>query len=165
MKLTFIGINTPIPEGDLLELGNFTGNKNIPKLEYLVPSQEILYTFSDDAIYADYVLRYDAPFRDLMSIIYRLYENKDVNILYNDTFSEGAVVVELLRAFIFARYDIVSNVCADALDLSCRVDCEFSVKGLYNLDLDKDRYIMLIKGLKEFIHLPIRPEATMLYRR
>lgn len=97
-----------------------------------------------DIGYANYIMCDDYRFMNFMSIIYPLYEGKTVFILvYNSDFFD--ILNESLSKFIQQRYGYISNEVHDKEDLDSLISGGFSINGLYNLDMDKKRFIDIIE--------------------
>lgn len=94
-----------------------------------------------DMNYANYILNTEKIFFEFMKkiIMPLYYDNKSVYILI----SKGNVFDELtesLQKFIQQRYGLISNNINDAEDYEYLEDADFSILGLYNLDIDKEKY-------------------------
>lgn len=141
MYLAFYDLGMPIRE-DTEVLLDTTGYLNsIKQLRYLFPVVPANTNF--DFFYMDYILRYDFPFVDLMNIIYPLYESKSVGVVYNPSANMYLEQLEALIKVIQTRYGIYSSRIMDVIDLDYPIDTDFTIQGLYNLDIDKARFIDL----------------------
>ncbi len=149
MKLTFIPypLQPPVDTEVLIDLTGMIAN--CKHLSSIIPSGSVM-------DFANFLLAYSPPFLDLMEIIYPLYESKNVTVVYNGNSWEQVYFVDAFSYFLYERYDLVSNIANDIGDYPYLQDTEFSVKGLYNLDLDKDRATKMTHGLVPYVPLPIQ---------
>ena len=101
-----------------------------------------------DINYANYVLSNDAAFIDLMKIIYLQYENNNDKLIYVlVNFDEiRDIITESLIKLIQQRYGINACIVKEYEDFDTLEDSEFDINGLYNLDQDKERYVLLINS-------------------
>lgn len=152
MKLVFIPYQIPLqvpPETDvIIDLTGWINNCKHPKA--IIPE-------GNAYILNDYILNYSPPFLDLMDIVFPLYESKNVTVVYDGCKWEHICFIDTFEFFMYTRYDIVSNNINNIEDFPYLVDTDFSVRGLYNLDIDKDRAIKLTHGLIPYVPLPTTP--------
>lgn len=141
MYLAFYDLGMPIREDTEVLLDTTRYLDKVKQLHYLFPVVPADTNF--DFFYMDYILRYDFPFMDLMNIIYPLYESKSVGVIYNPSANMYLEQLEALIKIIQTRYGIVSSRMMDIVDLEYPIDTDFSIQGLYNLDMDKARFIEL----------------------
>ena len=82
-------------------------------------------------------------FMELMKIIYNLYLHNHVYILVyqSDTFD---IVTESLMKLIQQRYGYNYQMINDISDIDYYDDSSFSVPGLYNYDIDQERYMQIM---------------------
>ena len=101
-----------------------------------------------DINYANYILTNDEAFIDLMKIIYLQYENNNDMLIYIvvDFDDIRDVITESLIKFIQQRYGINSSIIKEYEDFDTVEDSEFDINGLYNLDQDKERYVLLVNS-------------------
>lgn len=95
-----------------------------------------------DMMYAEYIIQNDGPFIELMKIIMAIYSGKNVIILS----SKGNIyefVAESLQKFIQQRYSLTSYVVNELDDWDYVEDTMFNIRGVYNLDIDKERFTYL----------------------
>ena len=87
----------------------------------------------------------DFTFMELMKIIIPIYEGKDVYIVVSRS-PYFDMITESLTKFIQVRYSIISQYVYDFDDLDfIDMDLSFTnIQGLYNLDVDKERFSRLI---------------------
>ena len=84
----------------------------------------------------------------------------NVFVLVNGTkgdYSEYAV--ESLIKFIQQRYGIISNVLESEEDFDTLVEHDFSLTGLYNLDIDKEKFNILTSDPVKLMKLISEIEA------
>lgn len=92
-----------------------------------------------DIMYANYIIQNDAPFMELMKIIMPLYYGRDVFILS----TSGSIydfISESLQKFIQQRYSLISYTVNELSDWEYVEDTMFNIHGVYNLDIDKERF-------------------------
>ena len=95
-----------------------------------------------DLNYANYILTNENAFTQMMHIVYSLYEGKNIFVMVgNGDYRE--YLTDSLIKFIQQRYGYNSYIINEIDDLLAVTDSEFSIQGLYNLDQDKERYVML----------------------
>lgn len=93
-----------------------------------------------DLMYANFILNDDFYFMELMKIIMRVYEGKNVLLLIHESLE---FVTESLMKFINGRYGLVPLIVTCEEDLEEIKESNFSINGLYNLDIDKNRFSKL----------------------
>ena len=101
-----------------------------------------------DIAYAKYILENDKAFACLMKIIYSEYEkSSDGIITYIMVESDDIrnIVTESLIKLIQQRYGINSNIVNELEDWDYVEASNFTITGLYNLDIDKERYSELLQ--------------------
>lgn len=125
------------------------GYINLTKL--IPPNQLGLFTGRDfDLAYANYLMSNDFIFKEFFDIVWSLYSGKDVYIIISDDdWSEN--LVESLLKLIQQRYGY------NATKINCEEDYWFAFNsknlsefnpsyGILNLDIDKDRYTMIVES-------------------
>lgn len=130
---------------------NFTTMKEgYESLQTLIPPNQIghLDGYEFDVTYMKYIMSNDYVFMWFFRIIYNLYIGKDVFLLSSeDDWSEN--LIESLLKLVQQRYGINGiNIVTDEdyIDASVHSIVEFAPGyGLYNLDIDKDRFLNLIE--------------------
>lgn len=161
MKLYIVDVGLPIPaEVDTIldTTGFYRDDDRIGQVENLFPAFVDSAILDFDKWYWDYLLVYDFPFVNLMKIVYPLYEGKSVAVYYDPVAGIYNDYMESLLKFLTLRYDLLGNRIQSPVDYETAVDCEFSVKGLYNLDLDKDRLVALqMSGAFRWSNVPQQP--------
>lgn len=124
------------------------------KLNNLIPPNNIgVFTDRDfDIVYANYIMNNDAVFTEFFQIIYNLYIGKDVLIIYSPTYEWTENILESLLKLIQQRYGYNAvRIDSDEDYIYARNDCIFSFApgyGIYNLDIDKDRFSYLIESYR-----------------
>lgn len=137
-----------IPDIPLHILNLSSYKEGIEKLNLLPPTNGTL-PFKDekefDIAYANYIMSNDFTFMELMKIIIPIYEGKDVYIVVSRS-PYFDMITESLTKFIQVRYSIISQYVYDFDDLDfIDMDLSFTnIQGLYNLDVDKERFSRLI---------------------
>lgn len=137
-----------IPDIPLHILNLSSYKEGIEKLNLLPPTNGTL-PFKDekefDIAYANYIMANDFTFMELMKIIIPIYEGKDVYIVVSRS-PYFDMITESLTKFIQVRYSIISQYVYDFNDLEfIDMDLSFAnIQGLYNLDVDKERFSRLI---------------------
>jgi hypothetical protein len=131
----------------LLEFGARLRNLAPPLHTIILPGETL--DFRDektfDLKYAQYLMNSDAAFYDLMRLVYSLYSNSSIFVIISR--SEYAdIITESLIKFIQQRYGYNSNFIQESEDLDYLVESSFSVPGLYNLDIDKKRFVNMCAG-------------------
>lgn len=109
-----------------------------------------------DLMYMNYLLSDEIAFSQLMMIIYNLYIGVDVLIMIGETDIKYMVAESLLK-FIQQRYGYNGYIINEALDVEFLNEGSFTIQGLYNLDIDKERYspiLLEMEKLKNTIHNP-----------
>ena len=109
-----------------------------------------------DLMYMNYLLSDDIAFSQLMMIIYNLYIGVDVLIMIGETDIKYMVAESLLK-FIQQRYGYNGYIINEASDVEFLNEGSFTIQGLYNLDIDKERYspiLLEMEKLKNTIHNP-----------
>lgn len=116
---------------------------------HLLPPTDGTLPFKDekefDIAYANYIMANDYTFIELMKIMISLYEGKDVYIVVSRS-PYLDMITESLTKFIQVRYHYIAQEINSEEDLEY-LDYESSfndVQGLYNLDIDKERFSKLI---------------------
>ena len=111
---------------------------------YLLPPQELAVHYNDektfDLLYAQTIINDNFCFMELMKVIIPLYEGKNVLLLISESLEN---VTESLMKFIQGRYGIISYIVENESDLETLKESDFSINGLYNLDIDKERFSRL----------------------
>lgn len=93
-----------------------------------------------DMQYAKFLLENQAAFIDLMAIVLPIYEGKSVYIIAGDDEYKELISESLLK-FIQQRYGIQSVIMETLEDIpDYYEEVRISLEGIYNLDLDKERY-------------------------
>lgn len=128
---------------------NLTSSKEgLYRINLIPPFGDQLYSKDFDMLYANYLLQNDNAFLELMEkIVYPLYNGKSVYITVSSCLDEFDYISESLQKFIQARYGIVSNNINDIEDLNYLQESNFSIDGLYNLDIDKERFSVMCYNL------------------
>lgn len=109
-----------------------------------------------DLMYMNYLLSDEIAFSQLMMIIYNLYIGVDVLIMIGETDIKYMVAESLLK-FIQQRYGYNGYIINEASDVEFLNEGSFTIQGLYNLDIDKERYspiLLEMEKLKNTIHNP-----------
>lgn len=165
MKLYVVNVGVPIASDVEVVLDSTGLIEGAPQLTHLFPAFANVMDFTFDQWYWDYLLKYDYPFMDLMRIIYPLYEGKNVALIYNPIAGMYNDYIESLLKFITCRYDILGNRIQIPEDNDVANESDFSIRGLYNLDLDKNRMLSLqMNGAYSWSDIPT-PEIRTFYKK
>lgn len=127
---------------------NFTSFKEgIDKLNLLPSFQGDIFNGDSkqfDIAYASEIMNNNNMFYEFMaSIILPVYNNINVYILISEGFDNIDYVVESLQKLIQSRYGLISNNVYNVIDIEYLTECNFTMDGLYNLDVDKDRFAVI----------------------
>lgn len=111
----------------------------------LLPQSSLKYDIKEfDLEYYNYIMNNDNVFFELMKVITPLYNGQNVFLLIG----EGEVydfVAESLQKMIQQRYGINSYFINDKEDYEDIKDkTNFSIQGLYNFDIDKEKYTNML---------------------
>ena len=127
----------------LLELGIRVNNLYPP----LYKSDGLMMDIYDERMfdqwYADYLMSNNAAFIDMMSIVYDLYNGINVLILIGKNDYKD-IITESFAKFIQQRYGYNSNMLNDSDDWYYMKESSFTIQGIYNLDIDKERFVNMI---------------------
>lgn len=90
-----------------------------------------------------YIYDNDNIFMEFSKIFMSLYYDKDVVLLA--TRDEGIFddILESLLKLVQQRFGVTASFVEDINDVDCIEESEFSIQGLYNLDMDKERFMLL----------------------
>lgn len=117
-----------------------------PKLDIL-PINNVQYEDERDfdMQYFNWIFSNDYIFKRFFSIINLLYMGHKVILLVSNS-DEYNVSIYSLMKMIQQRYGYISTYINDVSDIQFidNSNSEFSFHGLYNLDMDKERYIHLL---------------------
>lgn len=123
------------------------------ELKCLMPPNSLGYlTDRDfDIAYANYILGNDNLFVQFFQIIYNLYIGKDVYIIVNN--DDWAVNLDQsIFKLIQQRYGVnavLVNSEEDYIFAKMTMDCDFNKGyGIYNLDIDKERFSYLVETFR-----------------
>lgn len=99
-----------------------------------------------DIKYANYLMANDKAFIDIMKIVYNLYLGYDVFCISDigDEFNE--LFVESILKFIQQKYGFDGQIIGSLEDFLYTQDSTFTLQGLYNLDIDKERFTILCQS-------------------
>lgn len=111
-----------------------------PPMSVYNPEEQVF-----DMNYANFLLNNDVAFYDLMQIVLNLYDGRNIYILYNIDDDYNELIAESLLKFIQQRYGYNYYIIQSYEDLdfiiSNDTNSNFTINGIYNLDIDKKRYI------------------------
>lgn len=124
------------------------------RLPNLIPPNKIGH-FVDrdfDIAYANYIMSNDTVFCEFFQIIYNLYIGKDVFIMYSQNEDWAENILESLLKLIQQRYGynaVRIDSDEDYIYARNNVLSDFDKSyGLYNLDIDKERFTYLIENYR-----------------
>lgn len=145
MKLVFTDYNCLTEEilNDWIILNLNSFKEGFERLNLLPPFGLEYGDKNFDLAYADYIINNDGPFIELMKIIMAIYSGKDVVILTNSNNDIYDFVSESLQKFIQQRYSLISYNVYDIEDWQYVEDTMFNIRGVYVLDMDKERFSYL----------------------
>lgn len=108
-----------------------------------------------DINYANFLLNDSNTFCDLMKIIINLYHGNNVYIIYHTDDEYNELIAESLLKFIQQRYGYNHYIIHTYEDLDFiinnSINSNFTINGIYNLDIDKKRYTEInIKGNESY---------------
>ncbi len=101
-----------------------------------------------DIMYMQYLLSDEAAFKQLMLIIYNLYLGKNVFIMIGET-DVKYMIAESLIKLILERYGYVGYIVNEASDVEFLNEGSFTIQGLYNLDIDKERFSPILLEMEK----------------
>lgn len=126
-----------------------------PRFKYLMPYNKLgFYDSRDfDLAYYNYLFENDNVFKEFFDIIFELYSGKDVFILVDQSMDWSENIAESLFKVIQQRYGynaIQINSFDDYINFQNNSDIpQFNPTfGLYNLDIDKERYTSMIESAR-----------------
>lgn len=112
------------------------------RVNILPPFKIDRYDRDFDVMYANYILENENVFYEFMKIIMSLYYDL-ITVILVDKSDIYEPINESLMKFIQQRYGLICNSINYIEDWECIQDSEFSIQGLYNLDLDKERFVYI----------------------
>lgn len=118
--------------------------KNLtPSTNRLVVSGMFLDDRQFDIEYANYLVNNDNAFFDMMKIMYNIYQGYDIFCIADlkDEYTE--LLIESILKFIQQRYGFNGQMIGDVEDFDLTEDSTFTVHGIYNFDMDKERMVMM----------------------
>ena len=112
----------------------------------LVPSFTTAYSNDKefDIVYANYIFSNDEMFMQFMSIVFPLYNGQDVFLLVSRNENTYDIITESICKLIQQRYGYNYQLLNFKEDIDYYDDSDFSIFGLANLDIDKERMTMLM---------------------
>ena len=149
--MLFYGNGSYIPDDcKILNLNSM--KEGYPRFKYLLPPNSLgQYTQREfDIAYFNYIFQFDTVFTEFFGIIYELYSNHDVFIIVDESLDWSENISESLFKAIQQRYGY-NAVRINSLDDWLWIKNSNYLPGfephwgIYNLDLDKERYTMLIE--------------------
>ncbi len=99
-----------------------------------------------DIRYANYLSTNDAAFIDIMKIVYNLYQGYDVFCIADVGDEYNELFVESILKFIQQKYGFNGQILGSPEDFLYTQDSTFTIQGLYNLDIDKERFAILCQN-------------------
>ena len=138
---------------DQYKIYNFTSYNTMSNFNALsnLNNTNVLINCIDDydrhVTYFNYIFNHTPAFIELMTIMYDVYCGKDVLILINNDYNFPIcnIMNDLLFTIIMDRYGIRIPTINMPDDIYyCDEEQNFSPLGIYNIDIDKDRYIYLL---------------------
>lgn len=107
-----------------------------------------------DILYYNYIFNNDNVFTEFFGIIYELYINNDIFILVDENMDWSENIAESLWKVIQQRYGYNAIRINNSDDYIYAVNSSYSLPqfnpywGIYNLDLDKQRYSEIIEAAR-----------------
>lgn len=95
-----------------------------------------------DMNYANYIMNDDAKFLNFMKIMFPIFDGMDVYILISNN-PMFEFISDSLQKFIQQRYGYISNIISSQEDWECVQDSNFTLNGIYNFDIDKERFLSI----------------------
>lgn len=137
----------------LYNIGSMFVQKGIEHLKNLTPSSNQIMISSMqlderefDIKYANYLVSNDAAFIDIMKIVYNLYQGFDVFCISDVGDEYNELFIESILKYIQQRYGFNGQILGDIEDFNYTIDSTFTIQGLYNLDIDKERFVILCQS-------------------
>jgi hypothetical protein len=131
-----------LPDG--FKVYNFMSTmEGLEKIELLPPPVQQTDDFNYDLYYANWLMNDPVGFRNLMKIIYEEYSGISIFLAVNMDLIGN--IAESFMKFIQQRYGINCYIINDQYDLMYAMDSgtSFSMEGLANLDMDKEKIAIL----------------------
>lgn len=137
--------------GEGVEFNLTSFKEGMTRLAYLMPRiDQVVDDYDFDVAYANYIMSNDQVFVEFFQIIFNLYLGKDVFIAVDLEADWAETLLESLLKFIQERYGYAAVKIESEEDyMFARRNfiCDFNPEfGLYNLDIDKDRFFALINA-------------------
>lgn len=133
------GPGAMIPQVDSMSVYNFSSMvEGVPRLNLMPPVVERTADFQFDLYYANWLLSDPMAFRDLMRVLYDVYSGMDVYLCCGSMNIVGDLN-ESFAKFIQQRYGINCCIVNDNADLEAAVESSFTIEGIANFDMDKER--------------------------
>lgn len=132
-------------------LFNFSSlSQEIPRLAYLMPTLDLRVPIEIlEQQYGQYLIFDINAFKQLMTIMYPLYEGKDVYVAISSTDMNEYINLmnELLSSYIQNVYGYNSAIIYEPEDIYAfnDADFKFNVPGIRQMDLDRERYIQMME--------------------
>jgi hypothetical protein len=131
-----------LPSG--FKIYNFMSTmEGLEKIELLPPPVQVASEYDYDMYYANWLMNDPIGFRNLMKIMYEQYSGWSIFLAVNlDLVGNSA---ESFMKFVQQRYGINCYIINDQDDLMYAIDSgtQFSMEGLANFDIDKERAAIL----------------------
>lgn len=113
------------------------------RLPHLIPPVFATDSREFDMFYANYIFGENIEaFKEFISIVVQVYYGANAYILIDHDEYRDAIT-ESIAKLIQQRYGYNIFIVNDAEDLEYVSESEFSIGGLYNLDIDKEKYTYL----------------------
>lgn len=126
-----------------------------PRFKFLIPPNSIgNFTQREfDITYFNYIFQNQSVFAEFFSIIFELYSNNDVFIIVDESMDWAENIAESLFKVIQQRYGynaVKINSEEDYFWIKNSFDSpQFNSSwGIYNLDIDRERYSVLIESAR-----------------
>ncbi len=129
-NISIFNLNSPVPHG--IPLRHVFPVLNNPTI---VPGE-----YSYDLYLAEYLMKDNYAFYELMSILYADYRGSTVYALIDNQWW-SMIYIESLIKFIQSRYGCEINLINEPMDLEMCKETTFSIEGRQRFQADKERLI------------------------
>lgn len=132
---------------------NFSSTSNMGVRLNIIPpyTMDVFDERMFDVSYANYLLNDNNAFINYMQMIYNNYLGYNIFIIVGiDSFGGRERITESLMKFIQQRYDIIPRYVQSLADIPDYYEEDIiHLNGLFNLDMDKERYIYLTVSMEQ----------------
>jgi len=142
--MLFIGDHTTVPPiNNIHVVSIYSFREGFSRFEL---NTDLTLAMADDLVFdsklAEFILNDNSTFLDFMSIIFPLYNGENVYMILNRDSEYFMNIAESIVKLIQQRYGYNHAVINEFNDYNyVESDTGFSLQGLYNFDIDRERYI------------------------